>query len=76
MNEKFKIRARKNRADQWQEFTGVRSSTLEEMVVHCKRHLLDMPYEFGIFKLGYIFSPVVNKNVLKFVLVKVIREKI
>ncbi len=47
----YKIKARKGAFDKWQEFTGTKKTTIEKMIIHCKDHLADMPYQLGIY--GY-----------------------
>ncbi len=47
----LKIKARKGAFDRWQEFTGSKKTTIEKMIIHYKEHLVDMPYQLGIY--GY-----------------------
>ncbi len=72
MKRKFKIKARLNRDDPWQEFTGVRKSTLEEIESHVINSLAGLVYEFGIFRLDAVFVPAWNTHVIRWVLKKVV----
>ncbi len=59
----LKIKARLDKHDKWQEFTGFKKkTTIEEMVNHYKRHLADMPYQFGIFEYRKVALPRYKKT--------------
>ncbi len=74
MKGKYKIKARRNKDDGWQEFTGTKRSTLEEMENHCRINLSGMSYEFGIYRLDQVYSDTLGKQILKFVFVKLIKK--
>jgi hypothetical protein len=71
--DKYKIMARLDFGDKWQEFTGSKKTSLQDIVDHCYIHFRGLPYQFGIFRLVKAISEK-GKNVMRWKKEKIINK--